>query len=123
MAFLSCATVATSLRVYVRGFLMRNFGWDDFWMVMALVSRLVLTLSRASIADNTVYLCLLLYLYYPGNSLGIWSTHDFPDARQDGPYVEGKWSYENTVMFEPSTDNDYRAFGWLILATPYVWSL
>lgn len=36
-AFLSIATVAVSLRCYVRGWLIKGFGWDDWAMVVAMV--------------------------------------------------------------------------------------
>ncbi|KAL2788750.1 hypothetical protein BJX66DRAFT_308180 [Aspergillus keveii] len=35
-AFMSVATVAVSLRCYVRGFLIKAFGWDDAVMVVAM---------------------------------------------------------------------------------------
>lgn len=35
--FMSIAAVAVILRCYVRGFLVKAFGWDDGAMVMAMV--------------------------------------------------------------------------------------
>jgi hypothetical protein len=35
--FMSVATVAVLLRCYVRGFLIKAFGWDDAVMVVAMV--------------------------------------------------------------------------------------
>ena len=37
ITFMSLATILVMLRVYVRGWLIRSFGWDDAWMVAALV--------------------------------------------------------------------------------------
>lgn len=37
-AFVLCAFITTTLRVTVRSKLTRNLGWDDFWMVAAMVS-------------------------------------------------------------------------------------
>jgi hypothetical protein len=39
--FMSLATVAVMLRCYVRGWIVKAFGWDDGSMVMAMVSRLI----------------------------------------------------------------------------------
>lgn len=36
--FMSIATVAVILRCYVRGFLVKAFGWDDGAMLMAMVN-------------------------------------------------------------------------------------
>lgn len=36
--FMSIAAVAVALRCYVRGFLVKAFGWDDGAMVMAMVN-------------------------------------------------------------------------------------
>lgn len=36
--FMSIAAVAVILRCYVRGFLVKAFGWDDGAMVMAMVN-------------------------------------------------------------------------------------
>jgi hypothetical protein len=35
--FLPIATIAVLLRVYVRGWIVKSFGWDDGAMVVALV--------------------------------------------------------------------------------------
>lgn len=35
--FMSIATVAVMLRCYVRGWIVKAFGWDDGAMVMAMV--------------------------------------------------------------------------------------
>lgn len=35
--FMSIACVAVLLRIYVRGFLIKAFGWDDATMVIAMV--------------------------------------------------------------------------------------
>lgn len=35
--FMSIACVAVMLRIYVRGFLIKAFGWDDTMMVIAMV--------------------------------------------------------------------------------------
>ena len=37
-SFVLCAFLTTVLRIVVRVRLTRNLGWDDFWMVMAMVS-------------------------------------------------------------------------------------
>ena len=37
-SFILCAFITTALRVFVRSRLTRNLGWDDFWMVTAMVS-------------------------------------------------------------------------------------
>ena len=38
-SFVLCAFVTTALRVIVRSRLTRNLGWDDFWMVVAMVGQ------------------------------------------------------------------------------------
>lgn len=40
--FLSVACVSMMLRCYVRGWVKKNFGWDDGSMVLAMVSRVSL---------------------------------------------------------------------------------
>ncbi|CAI6292913.1 unnamed protein product [Periconia digitata] len=37
VAFVSLAAVSTALRAYVRIFLVKAFGWDDAWMIVALL--------------------------------------------------------------------------------------
>jgi len=38
-AFIALSWLAVSLRVYVRGVMIRSFGWDDWLMLVALVRR------------------------------------------------------------------------------------
>lgn len=42
--FMPIACVAVGLRCYVRGFIVKAFGWDDGAMVFAAVHQLLLTL-------------------------------------------------------------------------------
>ena len=37
ITFMTLATILVMLRVYVRGWLIRSFGWDDAYMVAAVV--------------------------------------------------------------------------------------
>lgn len=39
--FVSLAFIATVLRVYVRTFIVKAFGWDDVWMVFALLAHIM----------------------------------------------------------------------------------
>jgi hypothetical protein len=50
--FMSLATVAVMLRCYVRGWIVKAFGWDDGSMVMAMVSRLILITGLYSKLTN-----------------------------------------------------------------------
>lgn len=40
--FVSLAAITVILRVYVRVFLVKAFGWDDAWMIVALVSSAII---------------------------------------------------------------------------------
>lgn len=42
--FLPIATITVLLRIYVRGWIVKSFGWDDGAMVVALVGNLILIL-------------------------------------------------------------------------------
>ena len=51
-AFVLCAFITTVLRVVVRSRLTRNLGWDDFWMVMAMVSPSLVEASAYSLSSH-----------------------------------------------------------------------
>jgi predicted signal transduction protein with EAL and GGDEF domain len=55
--FMSIATVAVMLRCYVRGWIVKAFGWDDGSMVIAMV------MSPLLIA---CICCILTTIYRPG---------------------------------------------------------
>lgn len=60
--FMSIACVAVLLRIYVRGFLIKAFGWDDATMVIAMVLNLPFPFNPAHpmlISRSYAILCSL----------------------------------------------------------------
>lgn len=49
--FMSVACVSVMLRCYVRGWLVKGFGWDDGSMVLAMVFHSVLWIPKSTRAD------------------------------------------------------------------------
>lgn len=45
ITFVSLAAITVILRTYVRVFLVKAFGWDDAWMIIALVSSIAMVHS------------------------------------------------------------------------------
>jgi hypothetical protein len=60
--FMPIATIAVMLRCYVRGWIVKGFGWDDGAMVFAAVSSSSLLLMRTRKTDMNSYStsCFLL---------------------------------------------------------------
>lgn len=42
--FMILSAIAVSLRIWVRGIMLRAFGWDDGFLLLALVRRLLFTI-------------------------------------------------------------------------------
>jgi len=80
--FMPIATISVMLRCYVRGWIVKGFGWDDASMVVAAVYHLFLLEIRQRQANDLDVLCDVRRLYDWRHSIWYWLSFCKPRTSQ-----------------------------------------